>query len=569
MLDLENHKILDRPAYLDRLEKLRSKLEGQEISKADAKLQLQARIRLLAVYKALGLSAQANAIAIKLEKSPSEFGNYALQDYCRDNKKKLLEVLCSSLELTKRRAGAHQCAQLVRIGDLYYQLGDMVSAEKYYGKAYQFALNGINHPAQPDDYPISVEIGAFNAYACFLADRNRIAEARAVIEKAFEYWEEGSRYCLSAGYGGFDDFGAFLTIVEKKDAALFARLFKRWQAVVATNQRVGILAKDGHEVTKPKFVSISSFSEGSAVAQDLLTRRFGYIDKTGAWKLPPAFIEANPFSKGIATAVISHGVLPVDTGGQYVSFSLIDSEGKEIKNLGDSYATPFEGDIFITSRTKHPRGCNVVSNIVDRSGEVLFAGIVDGLWEKNGQHYSIYIPTFQTASGCEISSGGYMIAFSVVPDEARKGHYKLIQEDWDPSAKDKLQEFFWHGIDQEFKARQSKDDTCKIGWDNNVVYLLARSGKKISKDYYNIVRLSANCFKVYEDSHGRGLIDATGAVVVPPRYEEIRVMSDGLAAFSMKQKWGFVNDKGQEVVPAKYDEVGDFHDGLTFYRRKL
>lgn len=568
MLDLENHKILDRSAYLDRLQKLRSKLEEQEKGKSDAKLQLQARIRLLAVYNALGLSAQANAVAIKLEKTPSEFGNYALQDYYRDNKAKLVKVLCSSMELAKHKPGGPPiCAQLVRIGDLFYQLRDMVVAEKYYGQAYQIAVNGINHPAQPDGYPRSIEIGAFNAYACFLADRNRIAEARGLIEKAFEYCEDNSHYSLSCGYGGFDDFGAFMTIIERKDPALYAKLFKRWQTIVARNPRVGVLAKDGHEVTKPQFASISSFSEGSAVAQDLLTRRFGYIDKNGAWKLPPTFIDANPFSKGIATAVISHGVLPVDTAGQYVSFSLIDSEGKEIKNLGDSYATPFEGDIFVTSRTRHPRGCNVVSNIVDRSGEILYSGLIHGLWEKNGQHYSIFVPTFQTASGCEISAGGFMIAFSVVPDEARYGHYKLVQEDWDPTAKDKMQELSFDYIGQVLKERRSKEDSCRIGWDNNVVYLLDRSGKKISKDYYNIVRLEANCFKICEMSHGFGLIDATGAVIVPPKYEEIRVMSDGLAAFQMKQKWGFVNDKGQEVVPAKYDAVGDFHEGLTFYRR--
>lgn len=79
MLDLDNHKILDKQAYISRLERLRHKLEEQDIGKTDAKLRLLTQMKLLAVYKALGLTAQANAIAIKLEKSPSEFGHYALQ----------------------------------------------------------------------------------------------------------------------------------------------------------------------------------------------------------------------------------------------------------------------------------------------------------------------------------------------------------------------------------------------------------------------------------------------------------------------------------------------------------
>ncbi|MBA4074666.1 MAG: hypothetical protein C0508_06450 [Cyanobacteria bacterium PR.023] len=569
MMDLEHHKILDRQTYLTKLEKLRMILEGQIKGKTDAKLVLESRIRLLAVYKALGLTAKASALASEFENSPSESGNYVLQDYYRGDKAKLVEVLRRSYEMRKQKIGPSlQCAELVRIADLYYELNDMGSAEKHYKEAYSIALNSICHPARPGDLPYSVELGAFNAYACFLADQNRIEEARVPIEKAFGYWEAGNQYSLSTGYGGFDDFGAFLTLVKKKSPALFNKLYKRWQMQIAKSPAVGILAKDGREITPPRFISVSAFSEGLAVAQDRLTHRFGYVDKTGAWKLPPTFIDANPFSQGTATAVISHSVLPVDTTGQYASFSLIDAGGKEVKNLGDSYASPFEGNIFVTSKSKHSRGCHVVSNIVDRSGEVLFSGLFDSLWEKNGHHYSLFTPTFSTASGCVISQGGYMIAFSVVRDEARKGHFRLIQEDWDPSSKDKLQEQLYDYFGQVINVRQTKDDTCRIGWDNNVTYLLDRAGKKISKNYGQIERLSTNCFKVYQESHGRGLIDATGAVLVAPKYDEIRVMSYGMAAFQMKQKWGFVNNKGQEVVPAKYDEVGDFHDAVTFYKRK-
>lgn len=61
-------------------------------------------------------------------------------------------------------------------------------------------------------------------------------------------------------------------------------------------------------------------------------------------------------------------------------------------------------------------------------------------------------------------------------------------------------------------------------------------------------------------SRGRwGYVDATGATVIPPRYEEARRFdADGLAAVKLDGKFGVVDRQGAVVVPPKFDLIGPF-----------
>ena len=572
MMNLEQHKILDRETYRSNLQKMRLRLEADlaRNPEPDANSYSGRRFQLLQVYYALGLTAEADALVKPTDVSGIDQSSFILQNlHQRRNRVKLVGIYKRYYEEHKDKIDPSlQCAELVQIADINYKLGQMDEAEKLYKEAYQIALKTATPPGKTREAPGSITISPFNSYACFLADKGRIDESRVPIEQAFKYWEAGDLYSVSSGYGGFDDFGAYLTIVKKKSPALYDKLSKLWQKQMAKESAVGLIAKDGHEITGPRFFTIGSFSNNLAVAQDRLTRRFGYIDKTGVWKLQPTFVEANPFSRGIATAKLADGLLPIDISGTLRSFSLIDGKGRELKNLNATYATAFVGDLCVTSRTVHGHSENTVFNLVDRSGEVLYSGKFLLLKNEKDQLYSIFIPTYWISGGCVVSCGGYKITFSVEPDPLRKGHLKLVQQTNDLSGSKLSQEQPFYVLEQKNKTLQINNDTCTIGYDNSVAYLLNHAGKKISKNYANLERLNANCFRVCNGPHGWGLLDATGAEIVPPKYDEVRAMSDGMAAVRKNDKWGFVNDKAREVVAAKYDEVGNFLDGLSFYRRK-
>lgn len=74
-----------------------------------------------------------------------------------------------------------------------------------------------------------------------------------------------------------------------------------------------------------------------------------------------------------------------------------------------------------------------------------------------------------------------------------------------------------------------------------------------------------------------GLIDTTGKIVIPPKYDEIGSFKDGVATFKetkeiySNETGGFIKQtnsglmdiSGKEIVGAKYDNIGDFHFGFA------
>jgi hypothetical protein len=54
-----------------------------------------------------------------------------------------------------------------------------------------------------------------------------------------------------------------------------------------------------------------------------------------------------------------------------------------------------------------------------------------------------------------------------------------------------------------------------------------------------------------------GFADASGSVVVEPRYDDVNVFREGVAAVRRGRQWGLVDGNGTEVVPPKFDELLD------------
>lgn len=64
-----------------------------------------------------------------------------------------------------------------------------------------------------------------------------------------------------------------------------------------------------------------------------------------------------------------------------------------------------------------------------------------------------------------------------------------------------------------------------------------------------------------------GLMDNTGIMLAPVKYDKMDDFSEGMAPVSAEKKWGFINLQGKEVVPLKYDEVMPFSEGLAAVRK--
>lgn len=72
----------------------------------------------------------------------------------------------------------------------------------------------------------------------------------------------------------------------------------------------------------------------------------------------------------------------------------------------------------------------------------------------------------------------------------------------------------------------------------------------------------------YSEADGKyGYKDASGKVVVAPRYDLAYQFKEGMAAFSQGGKYGYLNEEGTEVIGPKYDFTWHFIGGYATIRK--
>lgn len=61
----------------------------------------------------------------------------------------------------------------------------------------------------------------------------------------------------------------------------------------------------------------------------------------------------------------------------------------------------------------------------------------------------------------------------------------------------------------------------------------------------------------------QGYIDASGSIVIPPKFDEAFAFNDGLAIVRNGSRFGWIDHSGEFVIPASYDKAQPFSDGLA------
>lgn len=60
-----------------------------------------------------------------------------------------------------------------------------------------------------------------------------------------------------------------------------------------------------------------------------------------------------------------------------------------------------------------------------------------------------------------------------------------------------------------------------------------------------------------------GLLDSTGKVAVPVKYDAVAQFSEGLCLLELNGKSGFINKSLKQVIPMKYESAGSFSEGMA------
>ncbi|CAN5150409.1 hypothetical protein BH11CYA1_BH11CYA1_16600 [soil metagenome] len=548
----------------------------------------------------------ANEMAIEVYREASMWPELALA----------LEKQCKTLQLKKRHEGAY--IYLLNLADVYYRLDKLGLADS----AYQAALASVDTRIVPEDSLAkqktrTIPQSALYRYACFLASTGRTAKSAEIRQKLNSYFEPGVAYSIIVNDSDDYRMGTYLALVKDKDSKVFDHFYVRWQNDTNAQAQLtrGLLKPDGTELTGAHFQVFlddpSRFSEGLAVAKDALTGRYGYIDTSGNWTIPAKFYVATPFKNGKAFAKPAVSLLPIDSTGTQINFSVIDKKGNVIA------ATKFntidnQGD-----------GVNIVSDgagdsllklnwFVNDDGKILHKERVQyqGAPSSKSAINHQFIVTGWKSEGCSTSAKGFMQDFQYTRDEStcmveavqRRGlhsfeetidgqvliGYKNTADEIVIPARYRSGSIFIDGLaavtdtsGKQFfikpEGSNAFNETYEQAQDfagkaapvskNGKTYLIDHNGKKISEDYRWISSLSPGFFHVVDDNNNQGLLNEEGKLLIKPQVVRLRAPSEGLVAFSKNGKWGFMDLAGKEIIAPKYITVDNFHEGTAFFKR--
>lgn len=99
----------------------------------------------------------------------------------------------------------------------------------------------------------------------------------------------------------------------------------------------------------------------------------------------------------------------------------------------------------------------------------------------------------------------------------------------------------------------------------NVCY--GQKGKIAASGKYDYQGSLCNGLAKVKKNNKWGFVDASGNLVVSPKYDEVENFSDGLARVRIKHHgkngggWGLVDASGKEVIKPMFDWIYDFENG--------
>ena len=320
-------------------------------------------------------------------------------------------------------------------------------------------------------------------------------------------------------------------------------MFSDGVAIVLRDFKWGVVDRHGKEVVPPKFAGVrGDFSEGLLGVRDGDSYKWGFIDTTGKVVIAQRFEGAYHFRNGIA---------PVRVGGKN---ALIDRTGRFVFGPGSLLVEPFVGDRAAASRDDA-----LTWGYIDRAGKFVippqfeFTGAFAegvaigqmptqwGFIDRTGR--SVIRPRYDKV--WDFSQG--MAAFR------KNGKWGFIDRTGTPviAARFDFAETFSDGL-----AAVSVEG--KMGYVNARGEMVIRPRFDQAGDFREgwaavSVQVPGNDDEDPEEKFG--LIDKTGAFIVPPTFDDLEVIDGELAIFwtdfDGDENWGYIDRAGRIVWQSK------------------
>jgi hypothetical protein len=341
------------------------------------------------------------------------------------------------------------------------------------------------------------------------------------------------------------------------------------------NSKWGFIDKTGRVVIEAKYPWVDDFSEGLAAVKvggtHFIGGKYGYIDRTGREVIEPHFENAKPFSEGLAAVQIGDKWGCIDQTGEFriqprydflsgfrerlAIFAeggrrgYMDRSGKVVIELKDMAPGSLFGEGLAAVAVSRPIGegesAAEVYGYIDRTGQVVIQpqfrkalAFVEGMAAVKGENGKwgfidrdgnlVVPPHYDQVEGFQNG-----LAKVVVRDDTGE---KWGVIDKTGAAVIEPRYLYDHGI-----RYAEKDGTLKgIHWEGPGYGRWPEEDLDVSK-----ARVVDGMIKIWSGPESvptagtmkYGFADASGKVVIAPRFEEVGNFSEGLAKFATGLDW--------------------------------
>jgi hypothetical protein len=238
-------------------------------------------------------------------------------------------------------------------------------------------------------------------------------------------------------------------------------------------------------------------------------RRYGHIDRSGAWVIAPQFADAKAFSAGRAAVGVA------DEWGK-IKYGYIDAPGALVIASRFDRAFPF-GRVARVEVNKQPRLINAGGHDVTLTSVDFFAS----------------------------ESGGMMLA--------RKGRLIGYLNDEGQLA-----------IEPRFRGAYDFKDGMARFWEQGKYGFIDKTGKVVALPQYDSARDYQEGLAGVRMNGKYGFVDRQGKIVIAAQFDRTHSFSDGAASAQSEKLWGFIDRSGKWIIEPRYQWVREFRNGLAW-----
>jgi hypothetical protein len=287
--------------------------------------------------------------------------------------------------------------------------------------------------------------------------------------------------------------------------------------------------------------------------------RMGYVNAAGAEVVAPRFEEAGPFSEGLARVRVGGVWGYVDPSGRIA----IEPQFLDAADFAHGRARVVFPDAPVNLTSRQAAGMDrVLRGYVNASGAARIAPDFTDARDFAETPAGPLAPVARTRIGRSVPFGIEGLAF-LAPTFRTRTAWELLRPDGSVAAELRGVSTVL-GFSEGLAAFQAAPGLLQ---DRGRWGFLDASGEVVIPPRFEAAGSFAEGLAPAAEGGRFGFVDASGAWVVPPRFERAGPFRDGRARVLVDGAWGFVDRTGALAVPADYEAAFDFSEGLALVRQ--